>query len=415
MSVELEVSGIGSTGRVFLTWAPVRAELRLAGEHLGSSLDVTLRNAGRVGRLLFNTRRDQNGTPTLDLTVPADGSPVAFWLAGEFMQPSNDYGDAAVEIVDQTTSAVLGSADMMVRIRKDALALSQGERDRLLSAFGTLNGRGTGNFKNFRDMHVAASRPEAHGNMGFLPWHRAYLLDLERELQAIDDTVALPYWRFDEPAAALYKSDFLGEDVAGRPVRFDPGHPLEFWTTDGVIGFARGLRFPIAQAPPLRNEATTLALGSPASLYADFIDMEGDPHGDAHTSFSGPVNSVPTAARDPLFFLLHANVDRLWSKWQWLHGRSDSAQSASFAPASPNRIGHRLGDTMWPWNNDTQPPRPATAPGGAFPPGDMMSAPGGTPKVEQMLDFQGVLGGDDLGFAYDDVPFEVPPTAVATV
>ena len=50
--------------------------------------------------------------------------------------------------------------------------------------------------------------------------------------------------------------------------------------------------------------------------------MEFNPHGSAHTSFIlGFINDVGTAARDPLFFMLHANVDRLWAKWQWIHKR----------------------------------------------------------------------------------------------
>jgi len=32
--------------------------------------------------------------------------------------------------------------------------------------------------------------------------------------------------------------------------------------------------------------------------------MEFNPHGNAHTSFDGSIASIPTAAKDPLFFLL---------------------------------------------------------------------------------------------------------------
>ena len=58
-------------------------------------------------------------------------------------------------------------------------------------------------------MHTNVSSPQAHGAPGFLPWHRAYILDLERELQAIDPSVALPYWRFDRPAPNLFTLDFF--------------------------------------------------------------------------------------------------------------------------------------------------------------------------------------------------------------
>ena len=75
----------------------------------------------------------------------------------------------------------------MVRVRKNANRLTTAERDRFLRALATLNGSGIGRFTEFRDMHVGgAPDSEAHGGSGFLPWHRIYLLDLERELQAID-------------------------------------------------------------------------------------------------------------------------------------------------------------------------------------------------------------------------------------
>ena len=51
---------------------------------------------------------------------------------------------------------------------------------------------------------IRESTVEAHGFSAFYPWHRAYLLDLERELQNIDPSVSLPYWRFDQPAPGLF-------------------------------------------------------------------------------------------------------------------------------------------------------------------------------------------------------------------
>ncbi len=95
---------------------------------------------------------------------------------------------------------------------------------------------------------------------------------------------------------------------------------------EDVLSFALfpevALKFFAANAAPdgLRNETQTLALGN---QYAAFRSLEGNPHGSAHTSFGGSISSIPTAAKDPLFFLLHCNVDRLWAKWQWLNRRFD--------------------------------------------------------------------------------------------
>jgi tyrosinase len=156
------------------------------------------------------------------------------------------------------------------------------------------------------------------------------------------------------------------------------------------------------------NELSTLRLGGAGGIYADFRAMEDNPHGTAHISFSGSISSIATAAKDPLFFLLHANVDRLWAKWQWANDRFSTADRRAFSTdgdAVP-RVGHRLGDTMWPWNGVTTAPRPATAPGGTLAPSPLTAAPGPRPLLDAMIDYQGAVDpAGRLGVDYDDVPF----------
>jgi tyrosinase len=144
--------------------------------------------------------------------------------------------------------------------------------------------------------------------------------------------------------------------------------------------------------------------------------MEGQPHGMAHVSFdtSSYISAIDTAPKDPLFFLLHANVDRLWAKWQWFFRRFDISSRDTYtflgSAGGPGatRIGHNLNDTMWPWNQDMNPPRPNTAPGGGFPNSLGTDAPGLSPAVRDMIDYQGILTHSRrLGFDYDDVPFEL--------
>jgi tyrosinase len=410
MTVELVLPSADALGRVFLTWTPVEAQARLVNPTGTAPVSVTLRSVGSAG-LRFATIRTHLGTPTLSLSLPASGAPVGFFVAGEFGKPSLALGDAVIEARGAGSLGVLGSKAVTVRIRKNAQTLSAPERDRFLAALATLNGGGSGRFRDFRDMHVMAAINEAHGNVGFLPWHRAYLLDLERELQAIDPSVTLPYWRFDRPAPNVFTRRFMGVPNSAGRLQFTAGHPLESWRTDGQLGIDRTPSFAASAAPAgLRTETQTIALGgaAPNATYGSFDTMEFNPHGSAHTSFIlGFINDVGTAARDPLFFMLHANVDRLWAKWQWIHKRTNPAQARSFAAASPNRVGHRLGDTMWPWNGATSPPRPATAPGGTFPASASTTVPGLRPRVRSMIDYQAVGGGPSLGFAYDDVPFEL--------
>ena len=47
-------------------------------------------------------------------------------------------------------------------------------------------------------------------------------------------------------------------------------------------------------------------------------------------------------------------------------------------------------DTMWPWNDDTAPPRPSNAPRTPFPVVPTATAPGPTPRVGDMIDYAGV-------------------------
>ena len=260
MRVDIQIPTTDPQGRTFLTWVPVKATARLADTSGASNLArVTVQNGGANGggRIAFDTVRSDAGAPQLELQLPTDGTPVEFWVAGEFQHPSSAYGDAAIDVM--ASGAPVGRSELMVRIRKNAIKLSNAERDRFLLALGKLNDSGQGTFQGFRDTHVRDSLGEAHGFPGFPAWHRAYILDLERSLQDIDSSVALPYWRFDEPATALFDMAFLGMPPAnpaqGDTIQFPHGHPLEFWKTDTLDAIDRRPLFNINVAPPSLTES----------------------------------------------------------------------------------------------------------------------------------------------------------------
>ena len=292
-------------------------------------------------------------------------------------------------------------------------------------------------------MHVQDTNLEIHRRSCFLPWHRAYLLDLERNLQAIDPSVSLPYWKFDEAAPFLFTKDFIGRPLPSGLVDFSPTNPLINWKLQ-LFGMGNGrIRrvfprtspvhvFDPALEPAYRvrnNEDQTIGLGN---TFIDFQRMERDPHGMAHVSFLGQISNIGQAPADPLFFLLHCNVDRLWAKWQWFldeEGYRYNPEDVNSYPQQGNGaadlsgesgIGNFTMDTMWPWNGefntgqagDTN-PRPSVAPGGPFPASAISGLPGDLPRVRDLIDFQGQFDRTaSLGFAYDDVPFDFisPPT-----
>jgi tyrosinase len=336
MALRLTINGSTDVAAGFLTWAPSPCVLQITGStsaQLGGQVRISSSTTAGGGRIVFYRAPTDPPRSTLTIAVPTTGShTVRFLSGGSFGSPSTTNGDTSIAISGATGPPLL-VVPVMVRIRKNANTLIDAERDRFLSALAQLNSQGAGPFQLFRDMHVTSAQNEAHFDMGFLPWHRAYLLDLERELQAIDPSVALPYWRFDVPAPRLFDPAFVGVSNVAGAVQFSATNPLQFWVTDGVAGILRRPEFNTATMPatdtfpppgtgPVLTEAATLALGQAAgSRFLNFTTMEGNPHGRAHVSFGEMISNIGTAARDPLFFLLHANIDRLWAKWQWMFRR----------------------------------------------------------------------------------------------
>ena len=407
MNVEIQINNSPRPEAQFVNWAHSACLIRItnpAGSQGQALHNIRLTGSSAASSGAVNFRQGVTGqfATSLTIPVPINGNWVPFFIAGRFGRPSVNLGDVKIEA--RRGNALVGTAPCTVRIRKNANALTPGERDRFIAAFAQLNNRGAGPFALFRDMHTNVSSPQAHGAPGFLPWHRAYLLDLERELQAVDPSIALHYWRFDRPAPNIFTRDFLGVNDDNGTVEFSATNPLQFWATDGVPGINRRPFFATGSTPPgLRTEAQTLALGA---TYSNFRNMEFNPHNPAHSSFGGFISSIGTAARDPLFFLLHCNVDRLWAKWQKQNNRFDQAVAASFHGSGSNPVGHNLPQTMWPWNGITGGSRPPTAPGGPMATSPCVTAPGLQPRVRDALDYPGnVSAAGRLGFDYDDVPF----------
>lgn len=428
MRTEITIDHEDAAGRNYLTWAQVRATIRLLEPEDSEPVDVELGNDDPTqgGQLEFGLARDQPRAATLNLTLPADGSEVEFFVAGTLGKPSSADGDAVIRSAVAGTGDVLSTKAVMVRVRKNANRLDPAERDRFTTALGKLNNQGAGPFSDFRAMHREnAALRQAHGATGFLSWHRAYLLDLERELQEIDASVTLPYWRFDQPAPNVFTADFMGVTTGSLGgVTFSATNLLSQWQTDGIPGINRRPYFDVQNdSASLSDQGTTLALGGarPNAVFdagenIGFDEMEGDPHGYAHGNFDGLISDAGTAPRDPLFFLLHCNVDRLWAVWQWFNDRFDGSQAHTYpfsdTAGTPGAtiIGHNLGDTMWPWNDEKGGERPNNAPRTPFPTVPTAPAPAPAPTVGDMIDYLGFHdAGAYLGFAYDDVPYGVAP------
>jgi tyrosinase len=405
--IELVMNGSHYEIDDYVTLSPVYCYLRLVNhESISTPVNVRLGNySGSVGILRFATEALIAPTPhstvsavtvyktptnsTLDLTVPGDGSIVPFYVSGEYVSTGASQGptpsvkdkDAVIEVIDQSTSAVYGRWGTMVRLRKNANTLQAEERDRYLNALSILNAS-FGAFEPFINIHDEAAEynhsfclnpPVCSSNRqspSFLPWHRIFLLRIEQDLQAIDPSVAIPYWRYDEPAPNVFHRDFMGRYVGGSTVTdISSSNPLFSWYTGTGPDFRRSSNYDDQLESPtimtdidhyIFNNSGTIVNAVNFNLLRQIL--EGTSHGEAHNNTganAGWIVDFDRSPTDPLFYMLHANVDRIWAKWQSRAvGRYEPEYNVAYTPQSsfPSpptgtaHIGSYLLDEMWPWN-----------------------------------------------------------------
>jgi Common central domain of tyrosinase/Polyphenol oxidase middle domain len=188
----------------------------------------------------------------------------------------------------------------------------------------------------------------------FLVWHRAYISVTERKIREIsgDTTFSYPYWNWstDRHIPPAYAAP--GSSLSNA-VRFTPPRGLD----DGEVGFnpddpvlktlgVTALNAKIFEAKTARQIARSfggIARPNPDSTFGNNA-LEGTPHGPVHVYVGGvddqgqpgDMTDFATAARDPIFFAHHGNLDRLWENW-----RRDPARKAT-EPRSSDFLEHRF-------------------------------------------------------------------------
>jgi len=247
----------------------------------------------------------------------------------------------------------------------------------------------------------------AHNGPAFFPWHRQMLLQFENDLQTINSAVTIPYWDWTDNASSPFTADFMGTDGETAP----PGNPQEPGkVVDGPFAFdgpnnwtlkvkddnsipdflQRGMgRMSNAQNLPtvsdVQNALAPLQYDSPPWKLASAgfrARVEIRLHNLVHRWVNGTM-MLAASPNDPVFWLHHANIDRLWGDWQRQH-----PQVCPYLPTFGAMIGHSLYDKMI---FNTDPPSPWSASSSAA----------------------SVLAHHVLGYSYDSDPPEttlpVPP------
>lgn len=145
--------------------------------------------------------------------------------------------------------------------------------------------------------HTAWNSCEHH-TLAFWPWHRMYLHFFERIIRKMsgDSGWALPYWNYSASAAQRKV-----------PAMFRDASSVLFSPRKTAMNNGTG---------SLPSTSVDTSGGMSETAYADGSDgLESTPHDDVHVGVGGLMGDVNTAARDPLFYVHHANIDRLWNLW----------------------------------------------------------------------------------------------------
>lgn len=172
-----------------------------------------------------------------------------------------------------------------------------------------------------------------HGSPGFLTWHRAYLLALEEALQCLNPEVTIPYWNWSSGPTTGAPAPCASPTYVDRNGNTVP-NPLYAGPMPPGGGASMTNRRSDIDTTSFDDLATSAQAALTNDDFDDFQDALNNVHGLVHVRVGGQMSSVPFAAFDPIFYLHHSNVDRLWSIWQNSHpGATPPAeQSLSLDP-----------------------------------------------------------------------------------
>ncbi|ORX92522.1 Di-copper centre-containing protein, partial [Basidiobolus meristosporus CBS 931.73] len=166
--------------------------------------------------------------------------------------------------------------------------------------------------------------PSAHSNPLFFPWHRRFMKEFEVALQKTNPNVIVPYWDWTIDSQApeqsiLFRPDYFGasgdtECIVDGPFRnwnmaVPQAHCLKRrWNKGKQIG---------ALYPP---ELLAKICAQSRSFQEFRVAIEAAPHALVHANIGGDGGDVSTmwSPNDPIFWVHHAYVDKIWAYFQKL-------------------------------------------------------------------------------------------------
>ncbi|HYM19775.1 MAG TPA: tyrosinase family protein [Candidatus Kapabacteria bacterium] len=195
--------------------------------------------------------------------------------------------------------------------RKDQSALTANEQQRFICAFETLVANGT--IGKLADIHADMIHQQ-HGTARFFPWHRVFLRQLELALHTVHPDVCIPYWDWTKKGEQVFPSWLAGYTPTVKT-------PTRTIVVTRAPGTSSALGVTAANVPAILGDTT---------FNTFWPQMEGV-HGSVHVWVGGTMSFISTASADPIFWLHHANMDRLW--WEWYNSAAGSGKNPPISGA----------------------------------------------------------------------------------
>ncbi len=216
-----------------------------------------------------------------------------------------------------------------MRFRKNIECLSENELHDLREAFAGLFQLPETNPKSFTRIAGLHGLPSPSycnhmGTSGFLSWHRAYLLELENALREIRCNVTIPFWDWKSTSAQGIPEACKSPTYVNR-LGATVDNPLYHGPIAPSAGGGFTTRRSDINTVSFADLADAAATNQSESNFNNFANTLNGLHGSVHVRFSGSMTSVDYAGFDPVFWLHHANVDRLWANWQIISAGTMSA------------------------------------------------------------------------------------------
>jgi len=227
------------------------------------------------------------------------------------------------------THSLKGTCHFGVLPRKEWRTLSRQEKVDFLAAMNQVMVRAEGRpafYDTLVNTHMTYNN-YIHGNPMFFPWHRYFLYTLEQELQrASGKPITIPYWSWGYDSQAPELAPVWGNDELTFGVNGGGG---EECVTTGAFANRRGI-YPndhclqrewsdgdkIGALTPLDGLNGIIARSGNYDQIRKGIEFT--PHGTVHVNIGGDM-AYMHSPNDPIFFLHHSNVDKIWNDWQKAH------------------------------------------------------------------------------------------------